>query len=191
MRVGRPHVRDEVLGGRKVILRLAGGALLASTLTTAASCGARSAPSPAPLVAVALPAAAPLGAPVASAEPSSKPPSAPRAIAWEPSEDEARARAKRDSLPLLVYLRADWSAASLHQERTLWTDPRVTEAARRFVAIRVDLSSTGGDADGYLARYGIEVVPTTLLYDGSGRKVVSLAGEVELFALLAALGSID
>ena len=112
-------------------------------------------------------------------------------MTWEPSEPEARARAKRDSLPLLVYLRADWAAASLRQERELWTDPRVTEAARRFVAIRIDLSSTAGEADGYLARYGIQVVPTTLLYDGTGRKVASLAGEVELPALLAALASVD
>jgi thiol:disulfide interchange protein len=180
-----------VLRGRQVAQRLAGRAVVALATIGAASCGGSASQSASPIVAVPPSPPAPLEPPVASTEASTKARGAPRAMAWEPSELEGRARAKRDSLPLLVYLRADWAAASLRQERELWTDPRVTEAARRFVALRIDLSSTAGDADGYLARYGIEVVPTTLLFDGTGRKVASLAGEVELPALLAALGAVD
>ena len=138
MRSGRPHVRDEVLRGRQVAERLASRVLVAFAMMGAASCGARASQPPAPIVAVPSSPDAPPEPEVPSTEASAKPRSVPRAMTWEPSEPEARARAKRDSLPLLVYLRADWAAASLRQERELWTDPRVTEAARRFVAIRID-----------------------------------------------------
>jgi thiol:disulfide interchange protein len=112
-------------------------------------------------------------------------------IHWETSELDARARAKAAHLPLIVYLRADWSAASLRQERAIWTDARVLEATRRFVLLRIDLSDVEGGGDAYLAKYGVLVVPTTIVYDSEGRRIASLEGEVDAAPLVQALATID
>ena len=109
------------------------------------------------------------------------------AIAWEASERDARERARRSGLPLIVYARAEWSAGSLEMERRAWVDPRVVAAARGFVALRLDLSDAEGDAELYAQRYGLTALPMTLLFDARGRKAAVRAGWVEPAALAADL----
>ena len=115
-----------------------------------------------------------------------------RVMAWLDDADSARERAKRDGRPMLVFIRADWSVASLAAERDIWTEPRVVEAARRFLPVRVDVTETSNDdADGELARWDVTAVPAILVFDGDGRRVASLSGPVELVPLLATLSSAE
>jgi thiol:disulfide interchange protein len=116
-----------------------------------------------------------------SAEPSTAaaPGHAPRAarpIAWEASEPAARERARRVGLPLIVWVRADWDAATLEMERMVWEDPGVRGAARPFVALRLDVTDAEGDAERYAERYGLVGMPATILFDARGQRVAAFFG---------------
>jgi thiol:disulfide interchange protein len=108
-------------------------------------------------------------------------------IAWVTSEPEARDRARRAGLPLIVWARADWDTATLILERTVWTDPRVRDAARPFVALRLDLSTAEGDAERYAERYQVVGVPEAILFDAHGRRVTVLGGGFDAAQLVEAL----
>jgi thiol:disulfide interchange protein len=110
-------------------------------------------------------------------------------IVWETSEPAARERAQRAGMPMIVWARAEWAAAALEMERTAWAAPAVIEAARPFVALRLDLSAAEGDAERYAERYQIAAMPTTVLFDGRGRRVAVLAGYQDPSTLAAALRS--
>jgi thiol:disulfide interchange protein DsbD len=104
------------------------------------------------------------------------------------SERDARDRARRQNLPLLVYVRADWAAACLEMERGAWIDPRVVAASRRFVALRLDVSEAEGDAELYAQRYGVNGIPEILVVDPAGRTVARSAGAPAADALVSLLG---
>jgi thiol:disulfide interchange protein len=108
-------------------------------------------------------------------------------MAWERDEGVARARARREGRPLLVYLRADWSAASLWMEREIWSDPRVLAEGGAFVALWLDVTSAEGDAELYAQRYGASALPAVALFDREGRPAGLVLGERGVDALLAAL----
>ncbi len=159
---------------------------LAALLLLAACTPERSAPPT-----VVIPAADPL--PVLRTEPTpaaSATASAPREappIAWLGSEPDARDRARRLGLPLLVFARAEWDAAGLEMERKVWTDPRVRAAARPFVALRLDMTNTEGDAQLYHDRYELKGLPTVILFDASRRRVTTLTTYQSAEALAGAL----
>jgi thiol:disulfide interchange protein len=121
----------------------------------------------------------PAGPRVAAMPPSNAGPGARRPappIVWEASESAARERARRAGLPLLVWIRADWDASGLEMERTTWLDPKVAEAARPFVALRLDVSAAEGDAQRYAERYEVNAVPMLVLFDAHGQRAASLTG---------------
>lgn len=192
-------MRDEVLGEIDAARLLTIVAVAAIGL----SCSSPSLPAP-PTVAIAHVAAPPERAaegpradpaaapPPCAAELPCSAPAAAGAIAWETDDRDARDRARRRGLPRLIYVRADWSATALEMERKAWSDPRVTEATRRFVALKLDVSSVEGDAELYAERYGIERIPSTLIVDAGGRTIAVLAGLASADALLATLrGAIE
>ncbi|MEP7121246.1 MAG: thioredoxin family protein [Byssovorax sp.] len=116
---------------------------------------------------------------------SAQPTGAP--IAWMSSERDARDRARRQNLSLLIYVRADWAAACLEMERTAWLDPRVGAATRPFVALRLDVTEAEGDAELYAQRYGVNGVPEILVIDPLGRTVARSAGARSADALVSLL----
>lgn len=97
-------------------------------------------------------------------------------LAWERDEAAARARARREGRPLIVYLRADWSAGSLWMDREVWSDARVLAEARAFVAVWLDLTSAEGDAELYAQRYAATAIPAVALFDREGRAAGTLLG---------------
>jgi thiol:disulfide interchange protein len=153
-------VRDEVL-------REVGAASLIFALVVGCGGGSSS-----PLEAR-LPAATPpveASAAASAARPATSKP-APGAIAWETSEIEARARAKKRGLPLLIFACASWSAACTAMEREVWTDPHVVALAPRFVWLKVDLTDTEGDAELVAQRLGVAGVPMTMVLDPDGTRI--------------------
>ena len=129
----------------------------------------------------------PVVGPLAAASSSTASPREAPPIAWVTSEPDARDWARRLGLPLLVWARAEWAVAALEMERKVWTDPRVREAARPFVALRLDLTETEGDAQRYAERYDLTGVPSTILFDARGRRVATLIGSRSPEAVVEAL----
>jgi thiol:disulfide interchange protein len=111
----------------------------------------------------------------------------PPPIAWETSEPDAKAKAKRSGRPMIVYLRAAWAVASIQMENEVWSDARVIRAGRRFVPLMIDVTAAEGDAELYAVRYAIPTVPATVVLDSSGARVALLPGLVKVEALLSAL----
>ncbi|MFO0760638.1 MAG: thioredoxin family protein [Byssovorax sp.] len=108
-------------------------------------------------------------------------------IAWLDSEPEARARARAGGRPLLVVFTAAWAVASARLDRELWADPEVRRLARSFVAVRIDVTDTAGDAEAYAQTYEIRGVPEVIVLDPAGKRVAALHGAPPVDALRAAL----
>ncbi|UQA57998.1 thioredoxin family protein [Polyangium aurulentum] len=108
-------------------------------------------------------------------------------FAWETDERRARARARREGALLVVYLSAAWSAGSLAMEREVWSDPRILRHTAPLVALRIDLTDDGPDAELWVDRYGARAVPTTLVLDAAGREAARLEGQVSADEVLRAL----
>jgi thiol:disulfide interchange protein len=166
------------------VRRNAGLAALLGPAVAIVACGA---PGPRPVV-IELP-----GAPAAElqrAEPSpaaSRPPSKAGPIAWVASEPDAVARSRKAGLPLLVWVRADWDAATLEMERRVWVDPAVAEAARPFVALKLDVTEVEGDAERLAERYDVAAIPCLVLVDPRGHRTAKLGGFQDAAKVAAAL----
>jgi thiol:disulfide interchange protein len=125
--------------------------------------------------------------PVMAPERASEPEASLEPVRWEIAEPDARARARREKLPMLVYLRADWAVASAQMEREVWTDERVIRASRAFVALKIDLTRAEGDAELYAERYSAPAVPAVLVFDADGRRVGIIAGRTGAGEILEAM----
>src|SRR5262249_25258374 len=138
LRSGRPHVRHEVLGRRQVTTPLPRSLLPILVAVHAIAFACSTAPPQEPVVAVPGTSPSPtLIVTAPSAAPTSGDPSeSPGTIRWETSKDAAQARARARGRPLLVFVFAAWSAPALQMDRVTWTDPRVIEQLRSFVALR-------------------------------------------------------
>jgi thiol:disulfide interchange protein len=88
---------------------------------------------------------------------------------------------------MIVWASAAWAAAGTRMEREVWSDTRVAQAARPFVALRLDLTDAEGDAERYAERYEIKGMPYTVLFDARGRRVADLFGYQDVDKLVAAL----
>lgn len=86
-----------------------------------------------------------------------------------------------------MYLSAAWSAGSLAMEREVWSDPRILRHGAPLVALRIDLTNDGPDAELWADRYGARAVPTTLVLDSAGREAARLEGQVSAEEVLRAL----
>jgi thiol:disulfide interchange protein DsbD len=108
-------------------------------------------------------------------------------ITWITSEQDARDRARKQGLPLLVYVRAEWAVPCIELERRTWLDPRVAAAARPFVALRLDVTEAEGNAELYAQRYGVSGVPEILVVDLTGHTVARNVGAPSTEALVTLL----
>ncbi|MFT3772099.1 MAG: thioredoxin family protein [Minicystis sp.] len=170
-----------------MLRRQVAGTVAIAAVTAIAACGAPGPAAPATIeIATAGTAAVAVAAtpPRPSAEPAR---AAATSIAWMTSERDAREKARRLGLPLLVWVRAEWAATALEMERKTWAEPRVVQAAAPFVALRLDVTEAEGDAELLAQRYAVDSMPATILFDASGHKAAVLRGYTDAAALAAAL----
>ena len=165
---------------------------LAAIVAPAAMIAACASPGPPPaVVEIGGPSAAPPAIVTSAVAPPAKAhPPAAKVITWETSVPDAEARARRGS-PMIVWARADWIAAATQMERGAWADPRVVEAARGFVALRLDLTNADDLSTELLAqRFRVTALPTIVIMDARGARTRTIIGLTTPEAILAALAEV-
>jgi thiol:disulfide interchange protein DsbD len=99
-------------------------------------------------------------------------PNAP-AITWMSNEEEARAKATAEGKPMLIDFGAEWCTACKELEHDTFPDPNVRNEAKRFIALRVDVTD---DEDKKVIaikdKYKVVGLPTVIMLDKSGKEVV-------------------
>lgn len=92
--------------------------------------------------------------------------------------EQAKEQAKSEGKPLFLDFTAAWCAACKEIEKNTFPDPRVQDAAARFVAVKMDLTN---DSDPAVERayetFGIRGLPVLLLYDSQGNEAKRFFGD--------------
>ena len=121
-------------------------------------------------------------------------------IAWLVNQEaEGLALARAEGKPVVIDFWGDWCAACKELDHTAWSDPRVREEAKRFVAIKIDNSSDkmedpkNADAvDKAFAKYGVLGQPTVIFIDAQGREVpLRVTAAIDADEMLRWLRAVD
>ncbi|MBK9265200.1 MAG: thioredoxin family protein [Polyangiaceae bacterium] len=113
-----------------------------------------------------------------------------RVWTWETNARDARERARRERLPLVVYVRADWSAGALAMDRDVWSDPRILFHPLALVPLRLDVTG-GPDAELLADEFRVQAIPTTILVDADGGEAMRLEGARSVDEVLSALRNLE
>jgi len=99
-------------------------------------------------------------------------------IAWTDDFDAGKSAALTQGRPMLVDFGADWCGACQELERDVLSDPRIVAEARRFVTVRVDLSTDKAtDAKwAILKGYNQPGLPLVVLHRSDGSEAVRVTG---------------
>ncbi len=90
-------------------------------------------------------------------------------LEWEPSEELAVEKASIEGRPLIIDFTADWCTACKKMAKDTFGDPRVIKQARRFVPVRIDISSEENPLVKMLTKkYRVTGLPTVVLFDQNG-----------------------
>ncbi len=90
---------------------------------------------------------------------------------WTHDEARALSLARAEGRPVIVDFWADWCVACKELDRTAWSDPAVRDAAKRFVAVKVDATNDTPAVAAAFEKYKVVGMPTVLFIDSHGREV--------------------
>jgi thiol:disulfide interchange protein DsbD len=113
-------------------------------------------------------------------------------ISWVQSFDAAKARATAEQRPMLVDFGADWCGACQEIDRDVLSDPRVVAEARRFVTVRVDLSTDKATDEKWalLKAYNQPGLPLVVLHHSDGSEAARVTGLLESDEFLEMMGAV-
>ncbi|HEU4385453.1 MAG TPA: cytochrome c biogenesis protein CcdA [Anaeromyxobacteraceae bacterium] len=86
-------------------------------------------------------------------------------------EAAALALARAEGRPVIIDFWADWCAACLELDRAAWSDPRVRQEAKRFVALKMDGTQDSDAFQRVFDKYRVVGMPTVIFIDSKGREV--------------------
>ncbi|MBN2369153.1 MAG: thioredoxin family protein [Vicinamibacteria bacterium] len=96
-------------------------------------------------------------------------------IAWEPSFEAARKKARVTGQPLMVDFWAEWCGWCHELDRTTYADREVVKITGGFVAVKVDTEGRRSDT-AVATRYRIDSLPTVVFLTPAGRILMKLNG---------------
>jgi thiol:disulfide interchange protein DsbD len=102
----------------------------------------------------------------------------PARISFARYSDGAIESARDERRPSVIVFDANWCPPCREMEATTFRDPEVIKAADRFVLLDADLSESDGLSDKLRRKYGIEITPTTVFLDSSGKQVKRVTGYI-------------
>lgn len=71
-------------------------------------------------------------------------------------------------------------------DRNVWSDPRILFHPVALVPLRIDVTE-GPNAELWAEEFGVQAVPTTIVFDADGREAARLTGMRSIDDVLAAL----
>ena len=90
-------------------------------------------------------------------------------IAWKNKEDTVIAEATQTKKPVIIDFGATWCAACKELDARTWPDPRVQEAAGRFVGLKIDATDDDDPEVKRLeAKYKVLGLPTVVVLGSDG-----------------------
>jgi len=93
-------------------------------------------------------------------------------LSWiHQDEMGALARARAEGKPVIIDFWADWCTSCRELDRVAWSDPRVQEAAGRFVALKMDGSQESDAFQRVFEKYAVVGMPTVIFIDSHGREL--------------------
>ncbi len=93
-------------------------------------------------------------------------------IEWEEYSDQRLEYARENNIPVIIDFYADWCIPCLELELNTFTDPRVIEATRHMIRLKVDLTHFDSPESEILRRkFEIAAVPTIIFLDEDGQEV--------------------
>ncbi len=91
-------------------------------------------------------------------------------IEWTRFSPEELNRAAEAGRPVMIDFYADWCIPCHEMDEKTFDDPRVMELARRFVALKVDLTGSTSQNREIKKEFEIRGVPTIIFFDSEGRE---------------------
>jgi thiol:disulfide interchange protein DsbD len=108
-------------------------------------------------------------------------------IAWHTDVDKALALAKSEGKPAMIDFTAEWCIPCREMDASTFANRDVIKEAKRFVAIKADLTKSGSPQVGKLIkRFNVYAPPVVIFVDSSGKildapdqRVIGLTGPEE------------
>ncbi len=115
------------------------------------------------------------------------------ALAWQHGNVEvARARALRESRPLIVDFTAAWCGACKELDKLTFSAAPVGAELGRFVAVRVDATNDEDPRVGAaLQHFGVRGLPTVVIFDSHGKEALRFTDFVPPDQFLDGIKAVD